>query len=54
MAIQGGFGVTLQIYITAAYVSIVNVLDTDFPEQSKSIEEATAHSATSGYATQVA
>jgi len=54
MAIQGGFGVTLQIYITAAYVSIVNVLDTDFPEQSKSIEEATAHSATSGYAAYVA
>lgn len=54
MAIQGGFGVTLQIYITNAYVSIANVMDVDFPEQSKSIEEATAHAASSGYATYVA
>lgn len=54
MAIQGGFGVTLQIYITNAYVSIANLVDVDFPEQSKSMEEATAHAATSGYATYIA
>lgn len=53
MAIQGGFGVKLKID-ASGLTTTANLLDTDFPEQAKSIEEATPHSATSGYATYVA
>ena len=54
MAVQGGFGLTLQISITAVYTTITYLLDCDFPEQAKTLEEVTPHSATSGYATHAA
>ena len=50
MAVQGGFGLTLQISIAAVYTTITYLLDTDFPEQSKVVEETTPHSASGGYA----
>mgnify|MGYP001424743406 FL=1 len=53
MAIQGGFGVLLKIDVSGL-TTTANLLDTDFPEQSKMLEEATGHSATGGYAVYVA
>lgn len=53
MAIQGGFGVKLKIDVSGL-TTTANLLDTDFPEQSKSLEEVTPHSSTGGYAQYVA
>lgn len=51
MATSGGFGLKLYISIAAVYTEIASLLDSDFPEQSKTLEETTPHSATLGYAT---
>lgn len=53
MATQGGFGVKLKIDVSGL-TTTANLLDTDFPEQSKSLEEVTPHSSTGGYAQYVA
>lgn len=54
MAVQGGFGLTLQISIAAVYTTITYLLDCDFPEQAKTIEETTPHNASGGYAAHTA
>ena len=53
MAVQGGFGVLLKIDVSGL-TTVANLLDTDFPEQSKVLEETTSHSASGGYATYTA
>jgi hypothetical protein len=48
MAVQGGFGLVLKIN-TGSLVAVVNVVDADFPRQSRVIAENTAHDASGGY-----
>lgn len=53
MAIQGGFGLLLKIDVSGL-TTVASLLDSDFPEQSKVLEETTSHTATNGYATYTA
>ena len=55
MTVQGGFGLTAKIEITAALTAIVDVLEgSELPKMKKVIAEMTPHNATSGYAVRVA
>jgi hypothetical protein len=48
MADQGGFGVVLKIN-TGALTSVANLLDVEFPKQSKTLAEARYHNSANGY-----
>jgi len=50
MAMQGGFGVKLQITVTATLTTIVHLLDMDYPKLARTVADMTGHNATSGYA----
>lgn len=49
MATQGGFGLTLKIYVTSALVAVTKVSSADFPTFRKFIAESTGHDSASGY-----
>lgn len=53
MAQQGGFGVLLKIN-TGSLTSIVGVVETEFPEQEKLVDEIWTHDGTSGYPVRIA
>lgn len=53
MAVQGGFGLVLKIN-TGSLTTVVDVLESDFPEQEKVVAENTAHDSSGGYAEYVA
>lgn len=52
MAEQGGFGLIVK-YNTGSLTAIANLIDADFPRQSRVIAENTAHDASSGYYTAI-
>lgn len=51
MAEQGGFGVVFKVMISTTLTAVVNLLDIDFPEQTKEVADMTAHpsAAATGY-----
>ena len=49
MAQQGGFGLDVQIDVSASLAALVHVLDMDLPEFTKFIAEMTGHDSPSGY-----
>lgn len=53
MAEQGGFGVVLKIMISTTLTAVANLLDIDFPEQTKELADNTPHpsAAATGYRT---
>jgi hypothetical protein len=53
MAVQGGFGLLLKIN-TGSLTTIVSVIDSEFPEQKKIVDEFWTHDASGGYKTRVA
>ncbi len=54
MTSQGGFGLIVKITVSAALTAIADLLDGEIPEFEKFLAEMTPHSATGGYAVQVA
>ena len=54
MTSQGGFGLIVQITVSASLTAIADLLDGEIPEFEKFLAEMTPHSATGGYATHVA
>lgn len=53
MARQGGYGIVCKIN-TGSLTAIANILDIDFPEQRKTLAEATAHDSPNGYREHIA
>jgi hypothetical protein len=53
MAMQGGFGLQVKIN-TGSLTAIASVIDCEFPEQEKILDEFWTHDATSGYQRRVA
>ena len=49
MAVQGGYGIAVQIDVSGTLASLAKVIDMDVPEYSKYIAEATTHDSTGGY-----
>jgi predicted secreted protein len=49
MSTQGGFGLTLKIYITSALVAVTKVSTADFPTFRKFIAESTGHDSAGGW-----
>lgn len=54
MTARGGFGLQIQIEVTAVLTAIVNVLEGDVPKFTKVLAEMTGHDSTGGYAEHVA
>ena len=52
--VQGGFGLTVKISISAVLTAIAELLDGEIPEFEKYLAEMTPHNATGGYAQHVA
>jgi len=50
----GGFGLTVQITVSAALTAIADLVDGEIPEFEKFLAEMTPHSASGGYAVHVA
>ncbi len=50
MGQSGGFGLEVQIKVTATLTAFANMLDGEIPEFEKFLAEMTPHSATDGYA----
>jgi predicted secreted protein len=54
MTAQGGFGLTVQITVSASLTAIADLLDGEIPEFEKFLAEMTPHNASGGYAQHVA
>ncbi len=54
MTIQGGFGLTVKIDVTAVQTAIAHILAGDMPEFEKVLKESTGHDSTGGYAEWIA
>ena len=54
MATQGGFGLVCKIKISSTLTAIAKIIECDFPETEKMVEDVTAHDTPNGWAEYIA